>query len=124
VLSGETPLATFGQRERTLYYKNHHGAPMAPVDTVEPVLLYIYVFAVPKGARNRNAATLVAAAMMSKEGQDLHQKYRNSASMFRPGTASGEFAKTHKIVMPDLQFIMSDEYAEFNKQVNSMLTKR
>jgi len=124
VLSGETPLAAFGQRERTHYYRDHRGAPMAAVETVEPVLVYIYVFMIPKGARNRNAATLVAAAMMSKEGQELHQKFRNAASMFRPGTPSGEFARTHKVVTPDLQFIMGKDYGDLNKRVSSMLSQR
>lgn len=121
VLSGETPLATFGQRERTLFYKTQRGAPMGVVETADPILVYVYIFVVPKGARSRNAATLIAAAMMSKEGQALQQKYRNSASMFRPGTSAAEFAKQHKVVTPDLDFILGKDYPELTRKVSSML---
>lgn len=124
VLSGETPMATFGQRERTLYYKEQRGAPMGVVDSADPALVYVYIFVVPRGAKNKNAATLVAAAMMSKEGQDLHQKYRNSTSMFRPGTPTAAFAKTHKVAVPDLDFITSKEYAELTKRISGMLAQR
>jgi iron(III) transport system substrate-binding protein len=124
VLSGETPLATFGQRERTLYYKEQRSAPMGAIESVDPALVYVYIFVVPKGARNRNAATLVAAAMMSKEGQELHQKYRNSTSMFRPGTPTAEFAKKHKVAVPDLDFIMGKDYAELTRKISAMLAQR
>lgn len=124
VLSGETPLATFGQRERTLFYRDHKGAPMGTVDDVDPALVYVYIFVIPKGARNHNAATLVAAAMMSKEGQELHQKYRNSTSMFRPGTPTAEFAKKHKVVTPELEFITGKGYGDLVKKLNSMLLQK
>ena len=124
VLSGETPLATFGQRERTLFYRDQKGAPMGVVEDVDPSLVYVYLFVVPKGARNHNAATLVAAAMMTKEGQELHQKYRNSTSMFRPGTPTAEFAKKHKVVTPELDFISGKGYGDLVKKINSMLLQK
>lgn len=124
VLSGETPVAAFGQWERTLYYRDRRNAPMGVVETVDPALVNVYIFVVPKGARSRNAATLVAAAMMSKEGQEMHQKYRNSASMFRPGTLSAEFAKKHKVVTPELDFMLSKDYAELNKEISALLSQR
>jgi iron(III) transport system substrate-binding protein len=124
VLSGETPIASFGQRERTLYYKEQRSAPMGVVESADPALVYVYIFVVPKGAKNKNAAMLVAAAMMSKEGQELHQKYRNSTSMFRPGTPAAAFAKTHKVIVPDLDFITSKDYAELTKRISSILAQR
>ncbi len=124
VLSGETPLATFGQRERTLYYRDHRGAPMGVADNVEPSLVYVYILVVPKGARNRNAATVMAAALLTEEGQELHRKYRNSTSMFRPGTPSAEFARKHKVVLPDLDFILGKGYRDLIKKISSILLQK
>ena len=124
VLSGETPITAFGQYERVVYYRDQRNAPMGVIESVDPVLSYVFIFVVPKGARSRHAATLVAAAMMSKEGQDLHQKYRNAASMFRPGTLSSEFAKKHKVVTPQLDFMLSKDFVELNQQVSMLLSGR
>ena len=96
---------------------------MGVVETVDPALAYVYIFVVPKGARSRNAATLVAAAMMSKEGQELHQKYRNSASMFRPGTLAAEFAKKHRVVTPELDFMLSKDFGEPNKESSALFSQ-
>ncbi len=124
VLSGETPLAVFGQRERTLYYRDHRSAPMGTADDAEPALVYVYILVVPKEARHRNAATVISAALLSKEGQELHRKYRNSTSMFRPGTPSAEFAKKHKVVLPDLDFIMGKNYGDLIKKISSILLQK
>ena len=124
VLSGETPITAFGQYERVVYYRDHRNAPMGVIETVDPVLTYVFIFVVPKGARSRHAAALVAAAMMSKEGQDLHQKYRNAASMFRPGTVSSEFAKKHKVVTPQLDFMLNKDFAGLNTEVSTLLSQR
>lgn len=124
VLSGETPLATVGQRERTLFYRDRRGAPMGVADQVEPSMAWVYILVVPKGARNQNAATLVAAALMTKEGQDLHQKYRYTTSMFRPNTPAAEFAAKRKVLLPDLDFVTSKQFAEISKKVRDILIQK
>lgn len=124
VLSGETPLAVFGQLERTAFYRDQRNAPLGIVESVDPALTYVYIFVVPKNARNKNAATLIASAMMTKEGQELHQKYRNSTSMFRPGTQSAAFAQKHTVVIPDVDFMLSAEYGEINKEITALLQGR
>jgi iron(III) transport system substrate-binding protein len=124
VLSGETPLATVGQRERALFYKHQRGAPMDVADHVEPSMAWVYLVVVPKGARNPNAATLVAAALMTKEGQDLHQKYRYTTSMFRPNTPAAEFAAKHKVLLPDLDFVTSKQFTEISKKVRDILIQK
>lgn len=124
VLSGETPLNAFGQYERAVHYRDQRKAPISAVETVDPLLTYVYIFMVPKGARSRNAATLIAAAMMSDEGQQLHQKYRSAASMFRPGTRSNAMAKSHKVITPQMEFLLSPEFPELNKQISALIAER
>jgi iron(III) transport system substrate-binding protein len=124
VLSGETPLNTFGQYERAVHYRDDLKAPISAIATVEPVLTYVYIFMIPKGAKSRHAAALVAAAMLSDEGQAIHRKFRSASSMFRPGTPSNEFAKTHKIVTPQLDFLLSAEFADLNKEISGLISER
>ncbi|MFQ5850486.1 MAG: ABC transporter substrate-binding protein [Candidatus Binatia bacterium] len=122
VVSGETPLAWGGHRERTLFHKEHRGAPI-DVAEVEPALLWVNVLFVPKGARHSNAAALMAAAMLTKEGQALQLKYQNATSMFRPNTPAAKFAATHKFIKADVDFQLK-KGAELSKKIRAILVKR
>ena len=124
VLSGETPLAWAALRERTLYYRDQRGAPMGVAEEVEPALVWVYVLVVPKGARNQNAATLMTVALMTKEGQELHYKYRYSTSMFRPGTPAAQFAAKHRVLLPDLDFLLKKGYGDLIKKIRSILLEK
>ncbi|MFQ5853270.1 MAG: ABC transporter substrate-binding protein [Candidatus Binatia bacterium] len=122
VVSGETPLAWGGMRERTLFHKRR-GAPVDVAEKVEPALLWIYTAFVPKGARHPNAAALVAAAMLTKEGQELQHKYQNSTSVFRPNTPAARFATKHKFLRPDVDFQLR-EARKLYKKIRGILMKR
>jgi iron(III) transport system substrate-binding protein len=123
VLSGETVLALLGERERALFAKERLGVPVSPAQSVEPVLLQTNILFLPKGARNRNAAALMAAAMLTREGQELEVKYRNLSSMFRPNTPAAEFASRHKFVKTNLAFIL-DKGPELSKKITSIIIKK
>ncbi len=122
VVSGETPLAWGGMRERTLFHKKR-GAPVDVGEEVNPALLWIYTAFVPRGARHPNAAALVAAAMLTKEGQELQLKYQNATSVFRPNTPAARFATKHKFLRPDVDFQLR-EAGKLYKKIRRILVKR
>ncbi|MBI2357958.1 MAG: extracellular solute-binding protein [Deltaproteobacteria bacterium] len=123
VVSGETPLAWGQHRERTLSAKESLGAPVDVADQVEPALLWVNILLIPKGARHANAAALVAAAMLTKEGQDIQLRYQSTTSMFRPETPAAKYASKHKTIMPDVDFILK-RGPELSKKINAILIKR
>ena len=122
VLSGETPIAWLSQRERTLAHKER-GAPIDIAERVEPVLLQTTVLFVPKGARRPNAAALVAATALTKEGQEAQLKYQNLTSIFRPNTPAAKFAATHKLIRVDVDFMLKNA-AELSKKITAILIKK
>ena len=123
LVSGETPLAWVSQRERTLYHKEQRGAPVDVAGNVEPVLVQTNLLFVPKGARRPNAAALVAAAMLTKEGQALQLKYQNLTSMYRPNTPAARFVAKHKVIKIDANYFL-EKGPEMMKKVSSVLIKR
>ena len=123
VISGETPLAWLSQRERTLFHKERRGAPIDVASEVEPVIVQTNVLFVPKGARHPNAAALVAAAMLTKEGQELELKYQNLTSMFRPNTPMSKYAASHKLIRVDMDFQLR-KGSELSKKIREILIKK
>ena len=122
VISGETPIAWLSQRERTLAYKDR-GVPVDITERVAPVLLQTNVLFVPKGARHPNAAALVAAATLTKEGQEAELKYQNLTSMFRPNTPAAEFAARHKVIRVDVDFMVKNG-GELSKKIGAVLIRK
>lgn len=120
VVSGETPLAWLSQRERTLFDKEQRKVPVDVAGQVEPILFQTNVLFVPKGALHANASILMAAAMLTKEGQDIELKYQNLTSMFRPNTPASSFAATHKVVRVDVEFVLN-KGPEISKKFGAML---
>jgi iron(III) transport system substrate-binding protein len=123
VLSGETVVAWLGERERALFAKERQGAPVSPAEMVQPVLLQTNILFLPKGARNPNAAALLAAAMLTKEGQELEIKYRNLSSIFRPNTPAAAFASRSKFIQTDVDFILK-KGPELSKTLTSIIIKK
>ncbi|MBI2089025.1 MAG: extracellular solute-binding protein [Deltaproteobacteria bacterium] len=122
VLSGETVVTWLSERERTIDAKERLGTPVDVVE-VESALLQMNVLCIPKGARRPNAAALVAAAMLTKEGQDLELKYRNLSSVSRPNTPAAEFAAKHRVITTNVDFILR-EGAELSKRIQGILLKK
>jgi len=120
VVSGETPLAWGQHRERTLYARDQLGAPVDNADDVSPALLWINILFVPKGARHPNAAALVGAAMLTKEGQELQLKYQVATSMYSPDTPAAKFAAKRKVIKPDVEFVIEKGPA-LSKKISSIL---
>ena len=124
VVSGEASVAVHGQRERALFYRKQRGAPIDVAQGPEPALTLVYVFAVPKGARNSNAAILAATALTTKEGRELHRKYRFATSMFTAGSEAAEFASKHKVVVPEMDYLTSKKFAEIAKKVRAIIVRK
>ena len=122
VISGETPLASGQHKERVLFSKEQRGAPV-DVAFVEPALVWVDVLLVPKGARHPNAAALIAATLLTDEGQKLLLKYHNASSMFRPNTPAARFAASHKVLIPDVDFQLKNG-AALSKKIRAILIKR
>lgn len=123
VLSGETVIAWMSERERTLDAKERLGAPVDVAGEVSPALLQTNVLCVPKGARRPNAAALVAAAMLTKEGQDLELTYRNLSSAWRPNTPAAEFVAKYKVIKVDVDFILK-EGGELARKFQEIIMKK
>lgn len=123
LVSGETPVAWISQRERTLYHKEQRGAPVDVARKVEPVLVQTNLLLVPKRARRPNAAALVAAAMLTKEGQELQLKYQNLTSMYRPNTPAAEFISRTRVIKIDAAYLQQ-KGPELMKKVSDMLIKK
>lgn len=123
LVSGETPVAWVSQRERTLSNKEQRGAPVDVAGKVEPVLVQTNLLFVPKGARRPNAAALVAAAMLTKEGQELQLKYQNLTSMYRPNTPAADFVSRYKIIKIDAAYFQQ-KGPELMKKVSDILIKK
>lgn len=118
VLSGETPLTWGSMRDQTLAHKEK-GARIDVVE-IEPGLLWVQILFVPKGARHPNAAALVAAALLTTEGQNLMDKFHNTSSMFRPGTSAAEFASKRNFVKPDVDFQLH-RAQELSKKIQAIM---
>ena len=123
LVSGETPLAWISQRERTLAFKDQQKAPVDVAKEVGPVLVQTNLLIIPKGARNANAAALIAAAMLTKEGQELQLKYQSLTSMFRPNTPAAEYISKQNHIKVDSAFFMQ-RGPELMKKVASTLIKK
>jgi iron(III) transport system substrate-binding protein len=123
LVSGETPLAWISQRERTLAFKEQKKAPVDVAKDVGPVLLQTNLLIIPKGARNANAAALIAAAMLTKEGQELQLKYQNLTSIFRPNTPAAEYIRKQNHIKVDSAFFIQ-RGPELMKKVRSTLVKK
>jgi ABC-type Fe3+ transport system substrate-binding protein len=123
LVSGETPIAWISQRERTLAHMQSLKAPVDVANDVEPVLVQTNLLLISKGARRSNAAALAAAAMLTKEGQELQLKYQNLTSMFRPNTPAAEYLKKRKFIKVDGAFFM-EKGPELMKKVGAVLIKK
>lgn len=122
VTSGETPMAWLSQRERTLANKQR-GVPIDIAERVEPVLVQTTVHFVPKGARHPNAAALVAASTLTKEGQEAQLKYQSLTSMFRPNTPAAQFAAKYKVIRVDVDFMVKNG-VDLSKRIAAILIKK
>jgi ABC-type Fe3+ transport system substrate-binding protein len=122
LISGETAIAGVTQRERTLASKQL-GAPVDVASGVEPVLAQANILFVPKGARNSNAAALVAAAMLTKEGQELQLKYQTMTSMLRPGTPAAKFSQSRKVIKWDTEFVLK-KGNELSKKFGAVMVEK
>lgn len=80
------------------------GAPVAFVDSVDPIIGTQYLAAPLKGARNKNAALLFAAHLLTSEGQAVWFKHQGQSSMFVKGSQAYEFAQKRNVALLEYKF--------------------
>jgi ABC-type Fe3+ transport system substrate-binding protein len=107
-----------------LDWVEHDKAQGAPVDFVdlEPVLVVTKVLVVPQRSANSASAQLVAAWLLTPEGQGfMSEAY--TTSPFREGTPSNEFLATRDWVSPDTEYLRN-EATRVKEEVDKILVGR
>jgi ABC-type Fe3+ transport system substrate-binding protein len=74
------------------------GAPIEYA-VVEPMIVFVTILVVPKGARHANAGALLAAWLLSDDGQRLLEDGWTSTSLYKPGTPAAEIAAGKRLAL-------------------------
>lgn len=121
VISGEVPMAAV----TNTYAVDHYRAKGAPVAyaVVEPVIVFVRVVFVPKNARHPNAATLLAASLLTPEGQAILDEGWAGTSLFQPNTAAAKFAAGKQLALPNVEFEKEKGLA-LQKEYERILVRR
>lgn len=102
VVSGEVPLAAL-DISNNVDQSKALGAPVAQA-IIEPMIVSVYLVFVPQMARHPNAAMLLAAALLTPEGQRILGDGWGASSLFKPGTPAARFAEGKELALPDVDF--------------------
>jgi iron(III) transport system substrate-binding protein len=96
-----------------------------PVESITSGLIRSgrYGDVVPKNARHPYAATLVALAMVTPEGQAIKQKVQTASASWVPGTASAKFAAEHTTIPQDVDF-QTKNSDRITKQLDQIMKAR
>ena len=97
----------------------------APVDaiSVEPEIVFKDVVFVPRGARNSNAAALLAAWLLSGDGQRFLEEFYRGSSLFKAGTSAAKHAAGRKIAIPNLDWQIKNTL-RLQQEYEKILVKR
>jgi len=98
------------------------GAPVAAV-SVEPEIAFVDVVFVPKGASRSNAAALMAAWLLSAEGQRFLEEFYLGSSLFKAGTSAAKHAAGTKVAIPNLDWQMKNT-VRLQQEYEKILVKR
>jgi iron(III) transport system substrate-binding protein len=98
------------------------GAPVAPV-SVQPEIVFVDVVFVPKGASHSNAAALLAAWLISSEGQRFLEEFYRGSSLFKPGTSAAKYAAGRKVAIPNLDWQLKNTM-RLQQEYEKILVKR
>ncbi|HWP28875.1 MAG TPA: hypothetical protein VNM50_04985, partial [Chloroflexota bacterium] len=80
------------------------GAPFAVVETAKPIIAQQYNVGLIKGVRRPNQAKLMAAFLMTPEGQALWEEIQGQTSMYIEGTTAYRYVQGKEIVALDPKF--------------------
>jgi iron(III) transport system substrate-binding protein len=120
VVAGEIALTAVDHSFRAEAAKQA-GAPV-DVAVVEPIIVFVNVGIVPKGARNKHAAALLNAWFLSEDGQKFMDQGHSSTSLFKPGTPAAKFVEGRKYVTPT-EFQIKNTI-RLQKQYEDIIVKR
>lgn len=98
------------------------GAPVAAV-SVQPEIVFVDVVFVPKGASHSNAAALMAAWLLSAEGQRFLEEFYRGSSLYKPGTSAAKHAAGRKVAIPNLEWQLKNTM-RLQQQYEKILVKR
>jgi iron(III) transport system substrate-binding protein len=80
------------------------GAPFAVVETAKPIIAQQYNVGLIKGVRRPNQAKLMAAFLVTPEGQALWEEIQGQTSMYIEGTTAYRYVQGKEIVALDPKF--------------------
>jgi ABC-type Fe3+ transport system substrate-binding protein len=121
VVSGEASLAALNHVAFTIASKEQ-GAPI-DYAIVEPMIVFVSILIVPKGAKHANAAALLAAWILSDEGQRMLEEGWASTSLYKPGTPAAELAVGRRLALPTLEFQLANTM-RLQKQYEDLIIKK
>lgn len=98
------------------------GAPVAAV-RAEPMIVMERIVFVPQRSRHPNAAMLMAAALLTPEGQQILADGWSASSLFESGTPAAKLAEGRKLALPDVDF-ERDRSLDLQKEYEQILVKR
>jgi len=100
VVSGEFPIAAnMGGAVEQMWKWQGKGAPLIAVTGSNPVLPSYFQLGVPKNSAHPNLAKLLAAFMVSREGQVILEKHESASSHLVDGTKMAKYLCDTRIVL-------------------------
>ena len=85
--------------------------------------MFVDVVFVPKGALRSNAAALLAAWLLTGEGQQFMEEFYAGSSLFRAGTPAAKHAAGRKVAIPTLDWQFKNT-ARLQQEYEKILVKR
>ena len=94
VISGEFPImANMSGAFERMWHWQAQGAPLVAVPASTPALTYYFMLGIPRNSVHPNLATLFVAFMLSKEAQEILQKYDSRSSHLVEGTRTAKYLR-------------------------------
>lgn len=90
------------------------SAPIFHAEGVQPVISPAYHAGVPKGALHPNTAHLFASFLLSKEAQEIWERFTDVSSAFVPGTAAHKYAQGKQVL-----FMNQSQASEVERLANN-----
>ena len=121
LVSGEVQLCVLDSNY-AVEHSRTKGAPVALAE-VEPIIVFVRVVFVPQKSKHPNAATLLAGALLTPEGQTILANGWSGSSLFRAGTLAAKFVAGKKLALPDVDFEKEKGLA-LQKEFENIVVKR
>jgi ABC-type Fe3+ transport system substrate-binding protein len=102
IVSGEFPImASTGGALEAMWKWQAKGAPLVGLSGSTPATSSYYQLSVPKNSAHPNMAKLFIALMVTREGQNVLEKYDMRSSHLVDGTLLANYVKANKLKLQD-----------------------